>query len=140
MFTTNPSYSDITPEIMDLTELCYKNSNIEPSLYEKYDVKRGLRDLSGKGVVTGLTEISEIQSTSVDETGKSVPGKGKLYYRGIDVEDMINGSIEKVIFAMKKQHISSCLDSYQPASNWMSLRICWPTIVPCLQILSGILY
>ena len=102
MFTTNPSYSDITPEIMDLTELCYKNSNIEPSLYEKYDVKRGLRDLSGKGVVTGLTEISEIQSTSVDETGKSVPGKGKLYYRGIDVEDMINGSIEKGYFCYEE--------------------------------------
>ncbi|NLN41456.1 MAG: citrate/2-methylcitrate synthase [Clostridiales bacterium] len=94
MFTTNPSYSDITPEILQLTELCYENSNIDTSLYEKYDVKRGLRDLSGKGVVTGLTEISEIQSGTEDEDGNYIPGKGKLYYRGIDVEDIINGSIE----------------------------------------------
>ena len=87
---------------MDLTELCYKNSNIEPSLYEKYDVKRGLRDLSGKGVVTGLTEISEIQSGTVDEDGNYIPGKGKLYYRGIDVEDIINGSIESGHFCYEE--------------------------------------
>jgi len=102
MFKTNPSYSDITPEILDLTELCYKNSNIDPSLYEKYDVKRGLRDLSGKGVVTGLTEISEIQSGTVDEDGNYIPGKGKLYYRGIDVEDIINGSIESGHFCYEE--------------------------------------
>ena len=42
----NNKYSQVTPEIMKLTELCYKNSNIDPSLYEKYDVKRGLRDLA----------------------------------------------------------------------------------------------
>ncbi len=102
MFKTNPSYSDVTPEILELTDLCYKNSNIDPSLYEKYDVKRGLRDLSGKGVVTGLTEISEIQSGTVDEDGNYIPGKGKLYYRGIDVEDIINGSIESGHFCYEE--------------------------------------
>lgn len=102
MFKSNPSYSDITPEILDLTDLCYKNTNIDPSLYEKYDVKRGLRDLSGKGVVTGLTEISEIQSGTVDENGNYIPGKGKLYYRGIDVEDIINGSIESGHFCYEE--------------------------------------
>jgi citrate synthase len=66
---SNNKYSQITPEIMKLTELCYKNSNIDPSLYEKYDVKRGLRDLNGKGVVTGLTEISDIRSSYTDEDG-----------------------------------------------------------------------
>lgn len=96
-------YCEITPEILNLTELCYKNSNIDPSLYEKYDVKRGLRDLSGKGVVTGLTEISDIQSTTIDETtGESVPSKGKLYYRGIDVEDIVKGSIEKGYFCYEE--------------------------------------
>ena len=95
-------YSEITPEIMNLTELCHKNSNIDPCLYEKYDVKRGLRDLNGKGVVTGLTEISEIQSSSIDETGTSIPCKGKLFYRGIDVEDIVNGSIEKGYFCYEE--------------------------------------
>jgi len=89
------SYSDITPQILNLTELCYKNSSIDPSLYEKYDVKRGLRDINGKGVVTGLTEISEIVSDTIDETGKSIPCRGKLYYRGYDIEEIVKGSIEK---------------------------------------------
>jgi citrate synthase len=99
---TNNKYSQVTPEIMKLTELCYKNSNIDPSLYEKYDVKRGLRDLSGKGVVTGLTEISDIRSSYTDEDGNTVPSKGKLYYRGIDVEDIVRGSIEKNHFCYEE--------------------------------------
>ena len=98
----NNKYSQVTPEIMKLTELCYKNSNIDPSLYEKYDVKRGLRDLSGKGVVTGLTEISDIRSSYTDEDGNTVPSKGKLYYRGIDVEDIVRGSIEKNHFCYEE--------------------------------------
>ena len=56
----NP-FSVVTQEILDLSEICMKNSRIDPSLYGKYDVKRGLRDISGRGVLTGLTEISSIQ-------------------------------------------------------------------------------
>ena len=88
-------YSEITPEIMKLSELCLKNSPLDLSLYEKYDVKRGLRDLNGKGVLTGLTEISEIVSDSTDESGKSIPCRGKLYYRGYDIEEIVKGSIRK---------------------------------------------
>jgi citrate synthase len=88
-------YSDITPEIMNLTELCLKNGSLDPALYEKYQVKRGLRDLNGKGVLTGLTEISEIISDTVDEEGRSIPCRGKLYYRGYDIEEIVKGSIAK---------------------------------------------
>ena len=66
MSSNNP-YSEITQEILDLSELCRKGSAIDPALYEKLDVKRGLRDINGKGVLAGLTEISEIQSSMVDE-------------------------------------------------------------------------
>ena len=59
------SFSEITPEIELLSKKCMNNSNIDNSLYEKYDVKRGLRDLNGKGVLTGLTEISEIYSKKI---------------------------------------------------------------------------
>ena len=55
-------YSEITPELLELANLCKRNSAIDPELYAKYDVKRGLRDISGKGVLTGLTEICEILS------------------------------------------------------------------------------
>jgi citrate synthase len=88
-------YSDITPKIMNLSELCLKNSPLDPALFEKYEVKRGLRDLNGKGVLTGLTEISEIVSDSVDEEGRSIPCRGKLYYRGYDIEEIVKGSITK---------------------------------------------
>ena len=55
-------YTEITPELLELADLCKKNTIIDPELYTKYDVKRGLRDISGKGVLTGLTEICEILS------------------------------------------------------------------------------
>ncbi|MBQ3584767.1 MAG: citrate synthase, partial [Lachnospiraceae bacterium] len=79
------SYSAITPEILDLSKLCCENSSIDTSLYEKYDVKRGLRDISGRGVLTGLTEIAEVRSyITVDS--EMIPCEGKLFYRGLDIE------------------------------------------------------
>ena len=83
-------YSEITPEILSLSELCVKNGSIDLDLYSKYEVKRGLRDLNGKGVLTGLTEISEICSSTVKD-GEEVPCEGKLFYRGYDVEKLVAG-------------------------------------------------
>ncbi len=84
-------YSAITKEITAYSELCENNSNIDPALYERYDVKRGLRDLNGKGVLTGLTEISEIRATETVD-GESVPCRGSLFYRGYNVEELIGGA------------------------------------------------
>ena len=56
----NESFFNITQELRDLSSLCQRNGKIDKDLYAKYDVKRGLRDLNGKGVLAGLTEISEI--------------------------------------------------------------------------------
>ena len=84
-------YSAITNEILAYSDLCQSNSNIDPALYERYDVKRGLRDLNGKGVLTGLTEISEIRATKT-VGGESIPCEGKLFYRGYNVEDLIRGA------------------------------------------------
>ncbi len=86
----NPRYSDITPEVKNLSQLCIENSNIDPSLYAKYDVKRGLRDISGKGVLTGLTEIADVRAYEMDGD-KMIPKPGQLFYRGYNVEDIING-------------------------------------------------
>ena len=94
-------YSEITPEIRDLADLCVKNGRIDPELYTKYDVKRGLRDLNGKGVLTGLTEISEIRSTKVVD-GKEVPCEGQLFYRGINVEDLIRGCVRDRRFGFEE--------------------------------------
>ncbi len=82
-------FSEISPDIINWAQTC-KENNIDPSLYTKYEVKRGLRDISGQGVLTGLTEISEIHSYDM-KNGKLIPCNGKLYYRGVDVEDIIAG-------------------------------------------------
>jgi citrate synthase len=88
----NDDFFSVTPEIQELTNLCKSHSTIDPSLFVKYDVKRGLRDINGKGVLTGLTEISEIIS-SKQLNGQSVPCEGELYYRGINVQDIVHGFI-----------------------------------------------
>ena len=101
MSSNNP-YSEITQEILDLSELCRKGSAIDPALYEKLDVKRGLRDINGKGVLAGLTEISEIQSSMVDENGSTIPCEGKLFYHGINIKDLVSGFIREKRFGFEE--------------------------------------
>lgn len=74
-----------------LVEFCMRSGEIDQNLYTEYDVKRGLRDASGKGVLTGLTEISDVVSYEMVD-GELVPSEGKLYYQGYNVEDIV-GSI-----------------------------------------------
>ncbi|MDP4120665.1 MAG: citrate/2-methylcitrate synthase [Bacillota bacterium] len=92
MYSSN-NYSELLPEVLELSKLCVENNVIEPTLYSKYDVKRGLRDINGKGVLTGLTEISEVCSYETIN-GESVPCDGKLFYRGYDVETLVDGFIK----------------------------------------------
>lgn len=80
----------VTPEMEMLTDICVQNSKMDVSLYGKYDVKRGLRDINGQGVLAGLTQISNIVS-SEEVDGKMQPCDGRLYYRGINIEDLSNG-------------------------------------------------
>ena len=84
----------VTPEMEALTNVCLSNSKMDVSLYGKYDVKRGLRDINGKGVLAGLTQISAIHSTEIVD-GKSVPCDGKLYYRGYDIHDLTQGFLRE---------------------------------------------
>lgn len=69
--------------------LCRKNDAVSPELYEKYGVKRGLRDKSGSGVVSGLTNISDVISFRTDESGQKIPCPGELWYRGYRVETLL---------------------------------------------------
>lgn len=80
--------------VIDFTEkygkICRKNDSVDKELFSEYGVKRGLRDLNGKGVVTGITNISRIESSEIID-GKSVPCAGKLYYRGYSIQDLVKG-------------------------------------------------
>lgn len=84
------TFSDITPEILRLAKKSEEAGIIDSELYTRYDVKRGLRDINGKGVLAGLTHISDVRATEIKD-GVSVPAHGKLFYRGYNVQDLING-------------------------------------------------
>ncbi len=74
---------------------------IDPELYAKYEVKRGLRDISGKGVLAGLTEISEVRAYTIEDNDL-VPCEGKLFYRGINVEEIVQGFISENRFGFEE--------------------------------------
>ncbi len=84
------NFCEITPELRQLAERCHTAATIDPALFTKYDVKRGLRDLNGKGVLVGLTEISDVCATKTVD-GKQVPAPGELYYRGYNIKDLVRG-------------------------------------------------
>lgn len=80
----------VTPRVEALAALCKANSRIDPALYQEYDVKRGLRDINGEGVLAGLTNISDIISKKWLD-GKLTPVDGELYYRGFNINDLVQG-------------------------------------------------
>ena len=90
----NRSMMEITQhdaEFGQLVESCMKSRAFDVELYTKHDVKRGLRDSNGNGVVTGLTEISDVVGSKIVD-GKKVPTDGNLYYQGYNVSELIQGS------------------------------------------------
>lgn len=81
---------DVDKTLKSLAEQCVNKNSIDPELYTKYEVKRGLRDINGKGVLAGLTDVSKIKSYIVED-GEMIPCEGKLYYQGIDIQDIVKG-------------------------------------------------
>ena len=84
------NFSDLNPLIIDLANRSKKAGIIETDLFTKYDVKRGLRDLNGRGVLAGLTNISDVRANKI-VNGEQVPLPGELFYRGYNVRDLVSG-------------------------------------------------
>ena len=84
---------EITPEILYLSKMCEDSNAIEKDLYIKHDVKRGLRDVDGRGVIAGLTNISDV-CASRDENGVRIPIEGNLYYRGYNIKELEKGFLD----------------------------------------------
>lgn len=84
---------EITPEIERFAKMCEENNAIDKDLYTKYEVKRGLRDVNGKGVLAGLTNISDVCAKKLVD-GKEVPCEGNLYYRGYNIKDLVKGFLK----------------------------------------------
>lgn len=77
-------------DMLELEQILRNSHHINPNLYIEYDVKRGLRDSAGKGVLTGLTEVSDVVSHNL-VNGRKIPTEGTLYYQGINVYDIVKG-------------------------------------------------
>ncbi|MBQ8469286.1 MAG: citrate/2-methylcitrate synthase [Clostridia bacterium] len=86
----NQEFHEITPALEELAAKAQAADVIDSSLYVEHDVKRGLRDLNGVGVLAGLTHVSEVRATKV-ENGVKVPDYGNLFYRGYNIKDLIGG-------------------------------------------------
>lgn len=98
MDQTNGFESEI---LKTLVEKIKVTDRIDPELYTRYQVKRGLRDIDGRGVLVGLTEIGEVQSYIV-EKNEMVPVPGKLIYRGIDISDIVDGFLSEDRFGFEE--------------------------------------
>jgi citrate synthase len=82
---------ELEEKLSELVEKSRRSGKIDMTLYTEYDVKRGLRDSNGKGVLTGLTEISDVVGFDVTDQGEKVPADGRLYYQGYNVVDLVRG-------------------------------------------------
>lgn len=110
---TGNKYSRITPYIRKMAELSDHNNGIRSEMYTENKVNRGLRDLNGKGVVTGLTEISSITAKKILPDGSEVPCEGELRYRGIDVRDLVHGVFSRMVGSVLKRRFTfSCFPNF----------------------------
>ena len=100
MHRTN--YFSITEDIRSYAEQCLQSSTIDPALYTEHNVNRGLRDINGKGIVTGLTEISTVHGSRPVPGGKNLPCEGELYYRGIDICELTDGFMSGGYFGFEE--------------------------------------
>ena len=90
-----------TPELKRLTSICKQNSTIESRLFSDYKVYRGLRAPDGRGVLTGLTEISDVM-VNTEQDGRFVPCAGELYYRGYNVKALVSDIIGNERFGFEE--------------------------------------
>lgn len=99
--TTNVDLFEITSEILHLAKLTEECNAINKELYKEYEVKRGLRDLDGKGVLAGLTNISDVCASKIVD-GVRVPCEGNLYYRGYNVKNLVKGFLDADHFGFEE--------------------------------------
>ena len=104
----------VTPEIESLTGICKEHTSLDLSLYQKYDVKRGLRDINGKGVLAGLTQVSNVCAVKV------VDGKEAMTLRSLP-EDLL----KMTDTVSRRLPISCCLANFPMRRSFRALPGFW---------------
>lgn len=125
------NYSEITPYIRELADLSDERNHIRPEMYAKYDVKRGLRDLDGKGVVAGLTEVSHIKAKELDESGREIPCDGELFYRGVNVRSITHGFLSEDRHGFEETAYLLLFPNCRRRANWNGSRRSSPITAAC---------
>jgi len=97
----NPESIDNTKIIAELASKSTAKSRIDPALYERFNVKRGLRNDDGTGVLVGLTEVGEVMSYIMDDNER-IPVEGRLFYQGIEISDIVSGFYEDHRFGFEE--------------------------------------
>lgn len=125
MFRNTRRLSDFEIQCLDdATKVAIKNNSINPELYQKYNVKRGLRNSDGTGVLVGLTSIGDVHGYIMDENEK-VPVEGRLRYRGIDVEEIVQGFQKEKRFGFTETVyllLFGHLPNYEELENFKGMR------------------
>ena len=120
-------YAAIEKEARIFTEECVTNNRIDPELFAQYDIKRGLRDKNGKGVLAGITNISRIDAFE-ERDGQKIPCEGKLWYRGYNVYDLIRGLRGKrYAFEVQMIDFLPCLLCFESIGTQSADRGCGQT-------------
>lgn len=96
------NHYEISSYIQKLAALSTESNQITADMYKEHNVYRGLRDINGKGVVTGLTEVSRIKAKDIDKFGNEISAEGELYYRGINVRDLTEGFMREGRFGFEE--------------------------------------
>jgi len=105
-------------------------NSINPGLYAELDVKRGLRDLDGRGVLAGLTRIGDVRSY-LEEDGASVPQPGQLFYRGLNIYDLVNGFAKEGASASRRRRICCCSAICRTPASWIPSTGSWRRTGSC---------
>ena len=129
------NYSEITEYIKELAMLSTSNNRIMPGMYQEHNVKKGLRDIDGNGVVTGLTEISHIKAKEIDEKGDAIPCEGQLFYRGVNVRELVKGFRKDDRFGFEETVYLLLFPSFRIKSSWNALQKSFRICVPFLPLL-----
>ena len=110
------NFSEVTPYIRSLADRCMTDGKIDAELYTQFEVNRGLRDVKGRGVLTGLTEVSEVNSF-IEIDGERIPCEGQLFYRGVNIKDIVQGAsdnghngFEETVFLLLFGHLPSATE------------------------------
>ena len=111
----------LTPELIQFAKTVEDNSIIENDLFAKYEVKRGLRDLNGKGVLAGLTHISDVRANKIVD-GVQIPTDGELFYRGYNVKDLVKGFSNENRFGFEEVTYLLLFDKLPTAEELESFR------------------